>query len=36
VNQAPHADGWIVVLEMSDPSEANDLLDAAAYEALLA
>jgi len=36
VNQSPHADGWIVVLEISDPSEANDLLDAAAYEALLA
>jgi glycine cleavage system H protein len=36
VNQSPHADGWIVVLEISDPSEANDLLDAAAYEAFLA
>lgn len=36
VNQSPHADGWIAVLEISDPSEANDLLDAAAYEALLA
>jgi glycine cleavage system H protein len=36
VNQAPHAEGWIVVLEMSDPSEANDLLDVAAYEALIA
>src|SRR5512137_2794583 len=36
VNQAPHAEGWIVVLEISDPSEANDLLDAAAHEALIA
>jgi glycine cleavage system H protein len=36
VNQSPHADGWIVVLEISDPAEANDLLDAAAYEKLLA
>ncbi len=36
VNQSPHADGWIVVLEISDPSETNDLLDAAAYEALIA
>ena len=36
VNQSPHADGWIAVLEISDPAEANDLLDAAAYEALLA
>jgi glycine cleavage system H protein len=36
VNQSPHADGWIVVLEISDPSEANDLLDAVAYEAFIA
>jgi glycine cleavage system H protein len=36
VNQSPHADGWIAVLEVSDPSEANDLLDAAAYEAFIA
>ncbi len=36
VNQAAHAEGWIVVLEISDPSEVNDLLDAAAYEALIA
>ncbi len=36
VNQAPHAEGWIVLLEISDPSEANGLLDAAAYQALIA
>jgi glycine cleavage system H protein len=36
VNQSPHADGWIAVLEISDPAEANDLLDAAGYEALIA
>jgi glycine cleavage system H protein len=36
VNQSPHADGWIAILEISDPSEANDLLDAAAYEAFIA
>jgi glycine cleavage system H protein len=36
VNQSPHVDGWITVLEISDPSEANDLLDAAAYEAFIA
>jgi glycine cleavage system H protein len=36
VNQSPHADGWIAVLEISDPSEANDLLDAVAYEAFIA
>ncbi len=36
VNQSPHADGWLVALELSSPSEANDLLDAAAYEAHIA
>lgn len=36
VNQSPHTDGWLVVLEISSPSEANDLLDAAAYEAHIA
>jgi glycine cleavage system H protein len=36
VNQAPHADGWIVLIEVSDPSETGDLLDAAAYQALIA
>jgi glycine cleavage system H protein len=36
VNQSPHAEGWIVVLEIADPAEANELLDAAAYEALIA
>ncbi len=36
VNQSPHADGWIVILEISDPAEAEDLLGAAAYEALIA
>jgi len=36
VNQAPHADGWLVVLEISNPAEANDLLNAAAYEAHIA
>ncbi len=36
INEAPHTDGWILVLEMTDPSEADALLDAKAYEALLA
>lgn len=36
VNSSPHEDGWLAVLEMSDPAEAEGLLDAAAYEALLA
>jgi len=36
VNQSPHAEGWIALIEVSDPGEANDLLDAAAYQALIA
>ena len=36
VNSSPHEDGWLAVLEMSDPAEADGLLDAAGYEALLA
>jgi len=35
INAAPHADGWIVAIEIADPSAVDDLLDAAAYEALL-
>ncbi|MDD4902974.1 MAG: glycine cleavage system protein GcvH [Candidatus Bipolaricaulis sp.] len=36
VNQAPHDAGWIAVIELANPSETASLLDAAAYEALLA
>ena len=32
VNQDPHGAGWLVLLEASDPSEADALLDAAGYE----
>jgi glycine cleavage system H protein len=31
VNEQPYGDGWLVVLEMSDPSGLDGLLDAAAY-----
>jgi glycine cleavage system H protein len=32
VNSDPYGEGWIVKLEVSDPSELDDLLDAAAYQ----
>ncbi len=32
INQDPHGEGWLVVLEVADPSEADHLLDAASYE----
>jgi glycine cleavage system H protein len=31
VNQDPYGEGWMIVVEMGDPSEVDDLLDAAAY-----
>ncbi|MCI1748527.1 MAG: glycine cleavage system protein GcvH [Acidipropionibacterium sp.] len=30
----PYGDGWLAVLELADPSELDDLLDADGYEAL--
>lgn len=35
LNQSPYGDGWIFVIEMSDASEADGLLDAAAYRRLV-
>ena len=32
INQDPHGMGWLIVLEVNDPSEADTLLDAASYE----
>jgi len=31
VNTSPYGDGWMVVLEVSDPAEAKSLMDAASY-----
>jgi glycine cleavage system H protein len=36
INNEPYGAGWIVKIKMTDPSEINDLLDASAYEAMLA
>jgi glycine cleavage system H protein len=35
INDAPYDDGWLVKIKLSDPSEADDLLDADAYTATL-
>ncbi len=32
INQDPHGEGWLVVLEVADSSEVDNLLDAASYE----
>jgi glycine cleavage system H protein len=34
INSAPYGDGWIIEIELSDQSELDDLLDAAAYGTL--
>jgi glycine cleavage system H protein len=35
VNEDPYGDGWLVKISLSDPTEVDDLLDAAAYRQLL-
>jgi glycine cleavage system H protein len=35
INQDPYGEGWICVLRPSDPAAAAELLDAAAYRALI-
>ena len=35
VNKDPYGDGWLIKVEMSNPSEVGELLDAAAYKALI-
>jgi glycine cleavage system H protein len=35
VNEQPYGDGWIVVLEVSEASELEGLMDAAAYQTLV-
>ena len=36
INQDPYGDGWMVKVRLSDPSEVDQLMDAAAYRQLLA
>jgi glycine cleavage system H protein len=36
VNEDPYGEGWLVRVRLSDPTEAESLLDAEAYQALLA
>ncbi len=35
VNQAPDGDGWFFRIELDDPAAADELMDEAAYNALL-
>jgi glycine cleavage system H protein len=36
VNQDPYGDGWLIRIRVSDPTEADSLMDAAAYRAHVA
>jgi glycine cleavage system H protein len=36
VNEDPYGEGWLVKVKLSDPSEVDGLLDAAAYREMLA
>ena len=35
INQDPYGEGWMVKVKLSDPSEADQLMDAPAYKKLL-
>jgi len=35
INKDPYGDGWMVRVKLSDPSEADQLMDTAAYKKLL-
>lgn len=35
VNQSPYDDGWMIVVEMTNPSEVDQLMDGDGYEAFL-
>ena len=35
INEAPYGDGWIIKIEMSNPTELDGLLSASAYEELV-
>jgi glycine cleavage system H protein len=35
INDDPYGDGWLVKVRLSDPSEADSLMDAAAYREML-
>jgi glycine cleavage system H protein len=35
VNKDPYGDGWMVKIEMSDPSEVDNLMDSEAYKEII-
>lgn len=35
INESPYGEGWIAVIELNNPSEIDDLLEAAEYQKLI-
>jgi glycine cleavage system H protein len=35
VNKDPYGDGWLIKIEITNPTEINDLMDASAYQSYL-
>ena len=35
INKEPYGDGWMIVVEMSDPAELDQLMDASDYEKMV-
>jgi len=35
INSSPYDDGWLAVIKLSDPSELDKMMDAAAYKAMI-
>ncbi len=35
INKDPYGSGWLIVIEMSDPGELDNLMDARAYEEMV-
>jgi glycine cleavage system H protein len=35
INEDPYGNGWLAILELTDPSELNDLMSKAEYEKFL-
>ncbi|MEG6586128.1 glycine cleavage system protein GcvH [Dendrosporobacter sp. 1207_IL3150] len=35
INESPYGEGWIAVIELNNPSELDDLLEAAEYQKLI-
>jgi glycine cleavage system H protein len=35
INKDPYGDGWLIKIEIDDPAQVNELMDAAAYAAMI-